>query len=298
MALGPIRITAPAKINLYLAVGATRPDRYHDVTTILHALEFGDEIVMRPADSLSLASDIDLGIPTHENLAYRAAQAFAVALGRKADVAIRLTKRVPHGAGLGGGSSDAAAVLLGMAHLWDLEGHEATMYSVAAALGADVPFFLDGGGALYDGRGDRLVRSVPALALPVALIRPPVAISTAEAYRAFDGLAQPTAPGPAAVIEALERGSAEMLGAALYNNMTDAALRLAPVVADALALCQAAPGVQGAAMCGSGSAVFALCESDAAAREVTTSARERGWWGMVTRMQSARVEVQTAREVS
>ncbi|MDO8987611.1 MAG: 4-(cytidine 5'-diphospho)-2-C-methyl-D-erythritol kinase, partial [Coriobacteriia bacterium] len=243
MALGPIRITASAKINLYLAVGASRPDGYHDVTTILHALKFGDEIVMRPADSLSLASDADLGIPEHENLAYRAAQAFAAALGREADVAIELAKRVPHAAGLGGGSSDAAAVLLGMAHLWNLKGHEKTMLSVAAALGADVPFFLDGGAALYDGRGDRRARSVPALELPVALIRPPVAISTVEAYRAFDGLSQATVPGPEAVIEALERGSAQMLGAALYNNMTDAALGLAPAVADAIALCQAAPGV-------------------------------------------------------
>lgn len=298
MALGPIRITAPAKINLYLAVGATRPDGYHDVTTILHVLEFGDEIVMRSADSLSLTSDVDLGIPVHENLAHRATQAFALALGREADFAIELEKRVPHAAGLGGGSSDAAAVLLGMAHLWGLEGHEDTMHSVAAALGADVPFFLEGGAALCDGRGDRLVRSVPALALPVALIRPPVTVSTAEAYRAFDGLSQAQAPGPEALIEAMERGSAQMLGAALYNNMTDAALGLAPAVADAIALCQAAPGVHGAAMCGSGSAVFALCESDVAAREVVSSACERGWWGMVTRMQSARVEIRTEREVS
>jgi len=291
-----IRVTAPAKINLYLAVGATRPDGFHDVTTVLQALEFGDEVRLSPAEALTFTCDADLGIPAEENLAVRAARALGEEFGRQPAVAIALTKRVPHGAGLGGGSSDAAAVLQGLAHLWELDPQAPRMYRVASALGSDVPFFLKGGAALFDGRGERFVRSLPTVALDVALVRPPEAVSTRAAYAAFDALARKAAPGPRHVTDGIRFQEPDALGAALYNNMTDAAITLVPAIADALALGRGIEGVYGSALCGSGSAVFALCQDGDTAERLVSAARERGWWGVATRTSGAGTVVEAVEE--
>jgi len=282
MVAGTIRMIAPAKINLYLAVGAKQPDGYHDVTTVLQALEFGDELTMRPSDRLSLVCDPDLGISAQDNLAFRAALAMGETFDRSPAVAIELSKRVPHGAGLGGGSSDAAAVIAALARLWEIEADHPGLARVARSLGADVPFFLRGGAALFDGRGDRFVRDVPVIPLPVALIKPAGSVSTAAAYAAFDALERTAAPGPRHVADALRFGEAASLGAALYNNMTRAAIALVPEISEVLAHTSAAPGVYGSALCGSGSCVFALCASNEQADAIVSGARERGWWGIVT----------------
>lgn len=282
MAPVTVRVSAPAKINLYLAVGGVRPDGYHSVTTVLQALEFADELRVTPADELSLVCDRDLGIPAQENLAYRAALAMTEEFGREAAVHIELTKRVPDGAGLGGGSSDAAAVVTALAYLWELPADDSRLTRLASGLGADVPFFLTGGAAVFAGKGDRLQRTLPAMRVPVALVRVPDPVPTAAAYRAFDEGERPAAPGPRHVTDAMCFRDPAALGAALYNNMTDAAIGLVPEIAHALALCEGAQGVHGAALCGSGSAVFALCHDDAAAEAIVRQARERGWWGEAT----------------
>lgn len=296
MAFDSIRINAPAKINLYLAVGALRPDGYHGVTTVLQALEFGDDVRIIPAASLSLVCDTELGIPAEENLAYRAAHALGEEFGRDPAVTIELTKRVPHGAGLGGGSSDAAAVLRGLAHLWEIAPDSPSLSRVAAALGSDVPFFLTGGAALFDGRGERFVRSLPTLPLDVALLRPPEPVPTTGAYRAFDSLTHTPAPGPRHVTDAIRFREPAALGAALYNNMTDAAVGLVPDIGGALALAQGFEGVFGAALCGSGSGVFALCQDDAVAGRIALAARERGWWAQATRTSGVGAAVQAVEE--
>jgi 4-diphosphocytidyl-2-C-methyl-D-erythritol kinase len=106
---------APAKVNLYLGVGSLRQDGYHEVTTVMHALELADVLRIRSADELTVTSDRDLGIPMHENLAFRAARAFSATFEVDVLVDIAIEKHVPAGAGLGGGSSDAAAVLAAQA---------------------------------------------------------------------------------------------------------------------------------------------------------------------------------------
>ena len=110
-----IVVTAPAKVNLHLGIGGVRPDGFHDVTTVLHTLEFADTLRLTPSESFTLTCDTDLGIPAEQNLALRAARLFSAQYREPAGVAIELTKRIPAGAGLGGGSSDAAAVLAGLA---------------------------------------------------------------------------------------------------------------------------------------------------------------------------------------
>jgi len=275
----PTIVRAPAKVNLYLGVGGVRSDGYHRVDTVLQALSLADEVVIDTAGTLTVATEPDLGLAAQDNLAFRAARALGEAFGRSPAVSVRILKRIPAQAGLGGASADAAAVLVGLAHRWGLGPAAApVLRDVAAALGADVPFFLGPGTALYAGRGDVPVRSLATPRLDLALVRPPVPVPTGAAYAAFDRLGGPQPPGSEAMVRACESGEAERVAAELYNNLTEASAGLVPEVADALAFVQSAPGVLGAAMAGSGSAVFAVCASTEAAAQVVSAARERGWW--------------------
>jgi 4-diphosphocytidyl-2-C-methyl-D-erythritol kinase len=276
-----IVLTAPAKVNLFLGIGALRPDGFHDVTTVLHALEFADMLQLTLADSFSLSCTEELGIPAEDNLAFRAARLFAEEFGGLPGVAIELTKRIPAGAGLAGGSSDAAAVLAGLAALTGREASDPRLVTLAQSLGADTAFFLEGGAALMTGRGDVIERRLPAVRVPVVIVKPASPVPTSAAYRAFD--ADPVAPGdPAAVIAALESADAPALGAALSNNMTGSAIALVPEVADALAWVSAESGVLGSAVAGSGSSVFAVCADERVARRIADEAPGRGLWGVAT----------------
>lgn len=247
----------------------------------MQAVSLADDVHLRPAPVLSVIIEPSLGLPPEDNLAHRAARALAQALGRKPEVAILITKRIPAQAGLGGASADAAAVLTGLAVQWDVPASLAPLVrEVAASLGADVPFFLGPGTALLGERGDRPLRTLPTPQLDLVLVRPAVAVSTAAAYAAFDEGSHVAPPGADGMIRACESGDAGQVARLLYNNLTDASTRLAPQIADALAFLTGAPGVLGAAMTGSGSAVFGVCESGDAARRVAASAAERGWWSV------------------
>ena len=274
-------VMAPAKVNLFLGIGGIRPDGYHDVTTVIHTLELADTIRLTLADAFSLICSENLGIPAEDNLAFRAAVAFAEEFGEPSGVAIELTKRVPVGAGLAGGSSDAAAVLVGLAILTSRDVTDPRLAALAQRLGADAAFFLVGGAALMSGRGDEIERAVPAIGVPVVLVKPSAPVHTALAYRAFD--ADPVAPGnPDAVISALEAGDGGALGRALANNMTACAIALVPEVADALAWVSTEPGVLGAAVAGRGSSVYAICSNDGVAQRIADDASRHGFWSVAT----------------
>lgn len=275
----PVHVRAPAKLNLYLAVGALRPDGYHQVVTVMQAISLADDVHLAPARTLSLVTDPHLDVPTEDNLAYRAACSLAEALGREPRVAIRITKRIPHKAGLGGASADAAAVLRGLQAMWGVSDSLTPLVrEVAAALGADVPFFLGSGTALLGERGDKVLRALPTPPLDLVVVRPPVDVATAAAYAAFDDQPPEVSPGPDEMVAACESGEPGRVALALHNNLEGASVRLAPEIADALAFLTDAPGVRGAAMTGSGSAAFGVCRSPAVAREVATLAVARGWW--------------------
>lgn len=288
-----ISVFAPAKVNLHLAVGPRRHDGYHDVTTVMHALDFGDHLVLTDSDHLSLACLPDIALRCEDNLAYRAALAMGEAFGRYPTVHIELRKHVPHGAGLGGGSSDAAAVIAGLAYSWFVPQDDPRLFEVAASLGADIPFFLlPSGCALMSGRGDCVERILPALAgVPVAVIRPEQPVPTAAAYAAFD--ADPT-PGaaPQAVLAALVDGDVRSVAAEMRNNLEKAAGQVVPAVAEALAFVRAASGAMGVTVAGSGSAVFALCESDTDAASIALAAAEAGYWSCAARLGASGVSVE------
>jgi 4-diphosphocytidyl-2-C-methyl-D-erythritol kinase len=279
-------LSAPAKLNLYLAVGGSRADGYHDVTTVLVALDLGDIVTIEPAGRLSLACEPDVGVPAEENLAWKAAVAMGEAFERPPDFAIAVAKRVPAGAGLGGGSADAAAVMAAIAAAWGASGGDPRLDAVACALGADVLFPLRGGCALYEGRGDVRVRSMELPRAHFAIACGAAPVPTAEAYLTLDRLGRDPAPGPGGVEAALAEGSAPALGAALYNNMTAAALALVPAIAEALASMRNAGGCLGSALCGSGSAVFGVFAGAAQAEAAAAGARERGMWAAVARPRS------------
>ncbi len=276
-----ILLEAPAKVNLYLGVGALRPDGYHDVTTVLQAISLADTVTLTPADTLGVSCTPELDLPAEENLAHRAALAFAEATGGEAAVRIAIDKRIPAGAGLGGASADAAAVLVGLALLAGLDPAGADrplLDRVAASLGADVPFFLGGGTALFGERGDALVGAVPTPPLELVVVKPAAPVSTPAAYAAFDRSPVGPAPGAGQVLEACAAGEPAEVAQALYNNLAPAAVGIVAEAGEVLGWLRSAEGVLGAEVSGSGSAVFSICASEEAASGLAAAARERGWW--------------------
>ncbi len=280
-----LRIFAPAKVNLHLAVGASGPDGYHRVETVLQALAFGDRVTLETGLPM-FSCEPDLGLRAGENLAWRAATAMAERFDRPLDAAIRVEKQVPSGAGLGGASADAAAVIVGLAAFWDIESTDERLSAVARSVGADVPFFLEGGAALYGGRGDVLTRRLSALEAPVVVVKPAEPVPTARAYEAFDRLGRVEMLPSADVVQALDAGDVAAVAARLHNAMTDSSASLVPEIRDALELVCAAEGVFGAAMAGSGSAVFGICADDESAERCAARARASGLWGTATRTYS------------
>lgn len=184
----PLRQYAPAKINLGLHVLRERPDGYHDIETVFHRIDWADTITATPADTLSLTCS-DPALPTNmENLCLQAAQRLATAFDVTAGAALHLKKRVPYGAGLGGGSSDAAATLQLLTRLWELDPSLEQLQEIGSDIGADVPFFLAETPAAYGtGRGNTLSplsnEGTPyRLPAPVLIAVPPVDVPTPWAY--------------------------------------------------------------------------------------------------------------------
>ena len=276
-------LIAPAKVNLYLGVGPARPDGLHPVTTVLCALELGDTVEVTPARALSLICESDVGVPAPQNLAWRAAVAMGEAFGASPDFAIRVEKRVPAGAGLAGGSADASAVIAAIAHAWDIRRSDPRIEGVAASLGADVPFSLRGGCGVYTGLGATHQRTLRVPACHFAIVCGPDPVPTGVAYKAFDDAGRVSAPGPRHVTDAISVGDLTDLGAALFNNMTEASTGLVPLIAAQLDFMRATPGCLGAAMCGSGAAVFGVFPSAEEARSASVAGVERGWWSVATR---------------
>lgn len=179
---------APAKINLGLHVLRRRPDGYHDIETVLHRIDWADTVTAEPADTLSMTCS-DPALPTDENnLCLLAAHRLKAALDVELGASLHLEKQVPYGAGLGGGSSDAAATIRLLVRLWALDVNSKALHRVAADVGADVPFFLNQAPAAHaTGRGDEITvlhreTDTYRLPFPIVVVVPPVEIATPEAY--------------------------------------------------------------------------------------------------------------------
>jgi 4-diphosphocytidyl-2C-methyl-D-erythritol kinase len=192
------RAQAPAKINRELRVGRRRADGFHEIRSRIVSIDLADSVEVAPGRGLELSCE-GIEVPAGEsNLVVRAARALADRLGRPADARIRLTKRIPVGAGLGGGSSDAARTLVLLSRLWDSDLAEEDLGEVAASIGSDVPFFLVGGEADVTGRGEVLTPLPDSPSVDLLLLLPPFPMSTAEGYAARDRLAPELADAPLA----------------------------------------------------------------------------------------------------
>lgn len=266
---------APAKVNLGLRILARRTDGYHELTSVFAPLDLADRLVLRVAESAAPGVSLSVtGAPDvpagEENLAARAARGFLAESGLPLSVEIELEKQIPAGAGLGGGSSDAGAVLraLSAARPGGIGG--ARLRQLALSLGADVPFFLDPRPARVSGIGERLEPlSLPALCL--LLVNPGVTLPTAEVYRAFDALV----PDPSRGAAGRARGETLPLPGApallLDNDLEPAAVRLCPALRRLRQqLRGTAPLATG--MSGSGPTLFGVYPERAAAE----AARQRG----------------------
>jgi 4-diphosphocytidyl-2-C-methyl-D-erythritol kinase len=249
-------LQAPAKINLTLEVLARRDDGYHGIRSVMVPLELADELVIERCERFIFACDVD-ELGGERNLAVAAVRA----LGEPPPVRMELRKRIPTQAGLGGGSSDAAAVLrAAMGGAFGDPGPRDWL-RIARALGSDVPFFLAGTGALVEGTGERIT---PAGALPrwhVLIVKPPVAVSTAHAYAALDARPRPqrarSGSVSLALLEALQRADFERVEALLQNDFHDVIAAQAAEVATALEALRVA-GARNALLAGSGSCVFTI----------------------------------------
>lgn len=267
----PLRRRAPAKINLGLHVLRRRADGFHDIETVLLPIAWEDEVSVVPADAFRFTCS-DPALPTDgRNLCVRAARALAEHAGIEPRGALHLEKRVPHGAGLGGGSSDAAHTLRLLAEHWGLDVLAADLHALAAGLGSDVPFFLHDGPMLATGRGEILEPLGYAFPFALAVVMPPVTVGTAEAY----GLVRPDdrdRPDLAALVRSndLTRWRAE-----LVNDFEGPVLTVHPEIADAKRLLEEA-GSEYASLSGSGAAVFGVFEREDDARAAAGEAERQG----------------------
>lgn len=266
---------ARAKVNLTLRVIGRRGDGYHQLESLVVFADLADSVSLEPGNALALEVDGALaaacGAPA-DNLILKAAQAAGLPSGR-----FRLEKHIPVAAGLGGGSADAAAALRLIARRNGIAAGDRRIAAAARATGADVPVCLASQPRVMRGVGDELSSHLTLPAMPAVLVNPGVALPTADVFRAFqtgDAAAVPIDKVPADLAALLHWLSERP------NDLTAAAIRCAPVVAEVLAALAVLPGCRLSRMSGSGATCFALFDSPvaAAAAAASLSKTKRNWW--------------------
>ncbi|HXF83282.1 MAG TPA: 4-(cytidine 5'-diphospho)-2-C-methyl-D-erythritol kinase [bacterium] len=269
-----LHLNAYAKVNLTLDVGQERPDGYHEIESVMHTIALHDSITLREAGAGTevIVRDGE-GVPAdHRNLVARTAELLREMFGVTRPLQIELTKRIPVAAGLGGGSSDAAMTLLGLAQMWKLRLDGREMLALATRLGADVPFFLEGGGAVARGKGERITYLPPLPTTWMVLARPRIEVSTAWAYRQLPPGGVATHPDTAAMIEAVKREDVRAVGRLLCNVFEEIMAKHHPIIAELKARILRGEAY-GAAMSGTGPTVFGLMANEAAARKMADDLR-------------------------
>jgi 4-diphosphocytidyl-2-C-methyl-D-erythritol kinase len=257
-------VRAPAKVNLFLEVLGKRKDGYHEIATLMVAVNLEDTLVLRENGPETIALDCDQPELTTgaENLVVRAARLLQERTGCRRGAAIQLIKRIPLAAGLAGGSTDAAATLAGLNRLWELGLSAQELTSLGSELGSDIPFFFSSGAAWCTGRGEHVEPLELSSPLYLVLVCPQQGLSTAEVYQRV--IIPPEPVSGEIIREAVRRGDVETAGRHLHNRLQPAAVGSYPLIGQ---LCQelAELGPAGVLMSGSGSSVFALCRDQSEA---------------------------------
>lgn len=309
-----LQVLAPAKVNLFLGIGAKREDGYHDALSIMHALALHDTLtftavpkgafvqgLMRDDGTFDLETIDEEGlsigvetlwregvnpqdIPLQDNLVTKAALSLARACGFpwKGYLRIRVEKHIPAQAGLGGGSTDAAATLVGCANLWGLQADDPRVHEVARSLGADVAFFLRGGCGAYVDRGDVFDRPLKPRKDSVLLVIAEGGVSTGQAYGTFDQDPQPIGED----LLAQAKAATTAADVPIFNNLAPASERVLPELVRVRGWAQGAAGVTDVLLSGSGSATFCICENLETAFQRAVEAGANGWQTRVTTFSS------------
>lgn len=246
-----MRWLAPAKINLSLRVLGRREDGFHDLRSLMVPVSVFDGIEIFPKDEGDLEFECNVpGLPLDEgNLVVAAVRLFCRSVGLLPQLRVRLEKQIPHGAGLGGGSSDAATTLLALDHLFQTRLPREALAAMAAELGSDIPFFIYQSAAWIGGRGERVepVQGLPVL--PVLLVKPPFGVPTPWAFKNWKG---------AAPVPDVFYGAQQVRGLELVNDLEVPVFQKYLFLPDLKQWLLGRPEVEGALMSGSGSTVFAV----------------------------------------
>ncbi|MFF5548607.1 4-(cytidine 5'-diphospho)-2-C-methyl-D-erythritol kinase [Streptomyces olivaceoviridis] len=277
-----VTVRVPAKVNVQLAVGAARPDGFHDLANVFLAVGLYDEVTVTPADELRItcegpdAAQVPLD---RTNLAARAAITLAARRGIEPNVHVHIAKDIPVAGGMAGGSADGAGALLACDRLWGTGASRAELLAICAELGSDVPFSLVGGVALGVGRGERLTALEAGGTFHWVFAMAEGGLSTPAVFREFDRLAEgrqiPEPVASAELVAALAKGDAEALAAAVSNDLQPAALSLFPELADTLAAGRWA-GALAALVSGSGPTTAFLARDAESAQTVAGALRASG----------------------
>jgi 4-diphosphocytidyl-2-C-methyl-D-erythritol kinase len=280
---------APGKINLVLRVGPRRADGYHDLLTCFQAVDIWETVALSPADEFSIAvsGDVNLGeIPLDgNNLAMKAVAAVARATGRTDAVAILIDKKVPVGGGMGGGSADAAATLIAINELWRTGLSQVELLTIAAELGSDVPFLLEGGTAIGRGRGE-ILEPIKSLAFSWVIVPSMEHLATPGVYGRLDELradVDVVLPEslPDALLDALYRGDPEALAPHLINDMAQASLDLEPELEATLEM-GITSGALAVMVSGSGPTCAMLARDQNHAQAIQAACSDRERYAVVT----------------
>ncbi|MFC9282724.1 4-(cytidine 5'-diphospho)-2-C-methyl-D-erythritol kinase [Streptomyces collinus] len=277
-----VTVRVPAKVNVQLAVGAARPDGFHDLANVFLAVGLYDEVTVTPADELRVTCegpDADQVPLDRTNLAARAAIALAERRGIEPAVHVHITKDIPVAGGMAGGSADGAGALLACDRLWGTGASRAELLAICAELGSDVPFSLVGGAALGTGRGERLTALEVGGTFHWVFAMAGRGLSTPAVFREFDRMAEGrTIPEPEAsaeLLDALAKGDPDALAATVSNDLQPAALSLFPELADTLAAGRDA-GALTALVSGSGPTTAFLARDPESAAKIADALRASG----------------------
>ncbi|MFY4718988.1 4-(cytidine 5'-diphospho)-2-C-methyl-D-erythritol kinase [Streptomyces sp. LaBMicrA B280] len=277
-----VTVRVPAKVNVQLAVGAARPDGFHDLANVFLAVGLYDEVTVTPADELRVtcAGPDAAQVPLDRtNLAARAALALAARRGIEPNVHLHIDKDIPVAGGMAGGSADGAGALLACDRLWGTGASRAELLAICAELGSDVPFSLVGGAALGVGRGERLTGLDVGGTFHWVFAMAERGLSTPAVFREFDRLAEGRRiPEPVAsrvLLDALAKGDADALAAAVTNDLQPPALSLFPELAATLAAGRDA-GALASLVSGSGPTTAFLTPDAATAEKVAAALTASG----------------------
>ncbi len=279
-----IKVISPAKVNLFLNILKKRSDGYHEVETILQAIELYDELSLIERDQrVEVVCLKNMGPCGKANLAYHAANAILESCKIKRGVRIEIRKRIPVAGGLGGGSSNAAATLVGLNKLWGLNLSREELMKLAASVGVDVPFFISGGRAVGKGRGDRITSLTSWQHFWLILLLPKFSVLTQYAYQNLD-----LTNGKSQLRTALSHLKKSNFRKALYNRFEEVITREYPAIGTMKDKLKSF-GAEGVLMSGSGPAVFGIVRDRVRAKKIATAVGEEVTYVVKTSSEGVRI---------